>query len=88
MFESTVLRFQVSDRAVQLTVPGEPLTKAEIGILREYLEIQERIAPECAIGGLYRSDPARANPHFGDTRVVGASWAEPGAAESGHAPSG
>jgi hypothetical protein len=41
----TVLSFQISDRLVEVTVSGGPLTKDEIGILREYLGIQERIAP-------------------------------------------
>lgn len=41
----TVLSLQVSDRLVELATPGGPLTKAEIGILRKYLEVQELIAP-------------------------------------------
>jgi len=41
----TVLSFQISDRLVEVAVPGGPLTKDEISILREYLTIQERVAP-------------------------------------------
>jgi len=40
----TVLNFQVSDRQVEIAVPGGPLTKAEIGLIKDYLAIQERIA--------------------------------------------
>jgi len=42
----TVLSLQISERLVELAVPGGPLTKGELGILRKYLEIQEQIAPE------------------------------------------
>lgn len=42
----TVLSFQISDRLVEVAVPGGPLTKNEITILREYLTTQEKIAPE------------------------------------------
>lgn len=41
-----VLILQISDRLVELAVPGGPLTKRELGILRRYLELQEEIAPE------------------------------------------
>lgn len=41
----TTLSFQISDRLVEVAVPGGPLTKAEIAILRAYLTIQEQIAP-------------------------------------------
>jgi hypothetical protein len=41
----TVLNFQVSDRQVEIAVSGGPLTKAEIGLIKDYLAIQERIAP-------------------------------------------
>lgn len=41
----TVLSFQISDRLVEVAVPGGPLTKDEIAILRDYLNIQARIAP-------------------------------------------
>lgn len=41
----TVLSFQISDRLVEVAVPGGPLTKDEISMLRDYLTIQERIAP-------------------------------------------
>ena len=41
----TVLNFQVSDRQVELAVPGGPLTKSEIAMIKDYLAIQERIAP-------------------------------------------
>lgn len=42
----TVLSLQISDRLIELAVPGGPLTKGELEILRKYLEIQEQIAPE------------------------------------------
>lgn len=42
---TTVLSFQVSDRLVEVSTPGGPLTRDEISILKEYLGIQERIAP-------------------------------------------
>ena len=41
----TTLRFGVSDRLVEVTVEGGPLTKGELEILNEYLAIQEQIAP-------------------------------------------
>ena len=42
----TVLSLQISDRLIELAVPGGPLTKGELRILGKYLEIQEQIAPE------------------------------------------
>lgn len=42
----TVLSFQISDRLVEVAVPGGPLTKSELGVLKDYLGIQERIAPD------------------------------------------
>ncbi len=42
----TVLTFQVSDRQVEIAVEGGPLTKPEIGLIKDYLAIQERVAPE------------------------------------------
>lgn len=42
---ATVISFQISDRLVEISTAGGPLTKDEIGILKEYLSIQERIAP-------------------------------------------
>lgn len=41
----TALNFQVSDRQVEIAVSGGPLTKAEIGLIKDYLAVQERIAP-------------------------------------------
>lgn len=41
----TVLNLQVSDRQVEIAVSGGPLTKAEIGLIKDYLAVQERIAP-------------------------------------------
>jgi hypothetical protein len=42
----TTLSFQVSeDRLVEVAVQGGPLTKNELGILKEYLTTQEKVAP-------------------------------------------
>jgi transcriptional regulator with XRE-family HTH domain len=40
---STVLRFQVSERQVEIAVSGGPLTRSEIGVIRDYLAVQEKI---------------------------------------------
>ena len=40
----TVLSLQISDRLIELSVEGGPLTKSELSILRKYLELQEDVA--------------------------------------------
>lgn len=52
----TMLSFQISDRQVEIAVPGGPLTKGELGLIREYLTLQERVAPE------QREDDAEETP--------------------------
>ena len=42
----TVLSMMVGDRPVALTFSGPALTKGEIKVLRQYLEIQASVAPD------------------------------------------
>ena len=42
----TVLSMMVGDRPVELTFSGPALTKGEIKVLRQYLEIQASVAPD------------------------------------------
>ena len=57
----TVLSLQISDRLIEVAVPGGPLTKGELEILRKYLEIQEQIATDKreAVAPAPEDDPAK-----------------------------
>ena len=52
-----VLRFQVSDRLVEVSVEGSLLTRAELEVLQSYLAIQLQVAATREA-----SSPAMAQP--------------------------